>query len=55
MKRTESVIAKLKRDSHIRLSRMQDIAGCRLVTDSQAEQDEIYARLQADFDNLPGV
>lgn len=50
LKRPESVIAKLERDSRIRLSRMQDIAGCRLVTDSKAEQDEIYARLQADFD-----
>lgn len=50
LKRPESVIAKLERDSRMRLSRMQDIAGCRLVTDSKAEQDEIYARLQADFD-----
>ena len=50
LKRPESVIAKLERDSRIRLSRMQDIAGCRLVTDSKAEQDEVYARLQAEFD-----
>ena len=50
LKRPESVIAKLERDSRMRLSRMQDIAGCRLVADSRAEQDEIYARLQADFD-----
>ena len=50
LKRPESVIAKLERDSRIRLSRMQDIAGCRLVADSKAEQDEIYVRLQADFD-----
>ena len=50
LKRPESVIAKLERDSRIRLSRMQDIAGCRLVTDDKTEQDEIYARLQADFD-----
>lgn len=49
IKRPESVIAKLERDPHIRLSRMQDIAGCRLVANSQAEQDEIFARLQADF------
>ena len=50
MKRPESVIAKLERDSHIRLSRMQDIAGCRLVADDKAEQDEIFVRLQTDFD-----
>ena len=50
IKRPESVIAKLERDSRIRLSRMQDIAGCRLVASSKAEQDEIFARLQADFD-----
>ena len=29
---------------------MQDIAGCRLVTDSKAQQDATYARLQSDFD-----
>ena len=50
LKRPESVIAKLERDPHIRLSRMQDIAGCRLVTDSKAEQDEVYALLQTEFD-----
>ena len=50
LKRPESVIAKLQRDSRIRLSRMQDIAGCRLVTEDKAEQDAIYARLQSDFD-----
>ena len=50
LKRPESVIAKLERDPRMRLSRMQDIAGCRLVADGKTEQDEIYARLQADFD-----
>jgi ppGpp synthetase/RelA/SpoT-type nucleotidyltranferase len=50
LKRPESVIAKLERDSRIRLSRMQDIAGCRLVSENKSEQDEIYARLQTDFD-----
>lgn len=50
LKRSESVIAKLERDSRIRLSRMQDIAGCRLVAKDKAEQDAIYARLQTDFD-----
>lgn len=49
LKRPESVIAKLERDPHIRLSRMQDIAGCRLVAEGKPEQDEIYARLQADL------
>ena len=50
LKRPESIIAKLERDSRIRLSRMQDIAGCRLVAEDKAEQDAIYARLQSDFD-----
>ena len=50
LKRPESVIAKLQRDSRIRLSRMQDIAGCRMVADDKVEQDEIYARLQAEFE-----
>ncbi len=50
LKRPESVIAKLERDSRIRLSRMQDIAGCRLVSENKSEQDEIYVRLQTDFD-----
>ena len=50
LKRPESIIAKLRRDSRIRLSRMQDMAGCRLVTGSKTEQDETYARLQTDFD-----
>lgn len=50
LKRPESVIAKMQRDTRIRLSRMQDLAGCRLVADDKAQQDEIYARLQTDFD-----
>ena len=50
LKRLESVVAKLERDTRIRLSRMQDIAGCRLVTDTKTEQDELYARLQEEFD-----
>lgn len=50
LKRPESIVAKLERDSRIRLSRMQDIAGCRLVASGKAEQDAIYARLQTDFD-----
>lgn len=50
LKRPESIVSKLERDSRIRLSRMQDIAGCRLVANGKAEQDAIYARLQADFD-----
>ena len=41
LKRPESIVAKLLRDSRIRLSRMQDIAGCRLVADDKVEQDAI--------------
>jgi ppGpp synthetase/RelA/SpoT-type nucleotidyltranferase len=38
-KTTESIIAKLKRESGIRLSRMQDIAGCRIIVSNVISQD----------------
>src|ERR1051325_6432346 len=41
-KSTQSVIGKLMRES-TRLSQMQDIAGCRIVVDSIAQQDRIIA------------
>ena len=50
LKRPESIAGKLVRDSRMRLSRMQDIAGCRLIAKDKAEQDEICARVQTDFD-----
>ncbi|MCE5231106.1 hypothetical protein LLG95_16135 [bacterium] len=39
-KSTESIIAKLRRES-IRLSQMQDIAGCRVVVQDVIEQDKL--------------
>ena len=47
-KSTQSVIGKLMRES-TRLSQMQDIAGCRIVVDSIAQQDRIIASLHAVF------
>ena len=45
-KTTASIVEKLKRES-IRLSRLQDVAGCRIVVTGVAEQDRV-ARLVAD-------
>jgi putative GTP pyrophosphokinase len=47
-KTTLSIRAKLIRE-RTRLSRMQDIAGCRVVVKSVAEQDRIIRQLKADF------
>lgn len=47
-KTTLSIRAKLIRE-RTRLSRMQDIAGCRVVVDSVAEQDRIIGELKAKF------
>ncbi len=44
-KSTPSIVDKLRRES-IRLSQMQDIAGCRIVVDSIAEQDEVVAKIR---------
>src|SRR6478752_1125411 len=38
-KSTRSIIEKLQRES-IRLSQMQDVAGCRVLVDSAASQDD---------------
>ena len=40
IKTTISIVEKLKRES-IRLSKLQDIAGCRVVVDDIAEQDRV--------------
>jgi hypothetical protein len=37
LKRVPSILQKLRRFSHMKLSRMQDIGGCRAVVDSSAE------------------
>ena len=43
-KSTKAIIDKLRRES-IRLSQIQDIAGCRVIVESIAEQDRIVAEL----------
>ena len=40
-----SIIAKLVRESTMRLSRMQDIAGCRVVVEDTLKQDWVVERL----------
>jgi ppGpp synthetase/RelA/SpoT-type nucleotidyltranferase len=50
-KTTTSIIAKLRRE-HVRLSQIQDIAGCRIVVADSAEQDRAVVALRA---ALPGV
>ena len=47
-KSTLSIVEKLRRES-IRLSQMQDIAGCRVVVRSIVEQEQFVASLTADF------
>src|SRR5712692_9888728 len=47
-KSTVSIVEKLRRES-IRLSQMQDIAGCRVVVRNIVEQEQFVASLIADF------
>ena len=47
-KTTPSIIAKLERE-RTRLSRMQDIAGCRVVVPTLVEQDRVVDELRARF------
>jgi ppGpp synthetase/RelA/SpoT-type nucleotidyltranferase len=47
-KSTGAIIEKLRRES-IRLSQIQDIAGCRIVIANIAEQDRVVASLRATF------
>lgn len=47
-KSTGSVVDKLKRES-IRLSQIQDIAGCRLIAKDMAAQDAAVATLKSTF------
>ena len=44
-KSTPSIVAKLQREKTLRLSQMQDIAGCRIIVDYLSEQNEIVRRL----------
>ena len=50
-KSTTSIIDKLQRES-IRLSQMQDIAGCRVIVPLLASQDEAVQRLKLLFDRV---
>jgi ppGpp synthetase/RelA/SpoT-type nucleotidyltranferase len=47
-KLTRSIIEKLRREK-TRLSRMQDIAGCRVVVRDVLAQDQVVGRLRAEF------
>lgn len=53
-KSTTSIIEKLRRES-IRLTQMQDIAGCRLTVTNPAEQDQVIELLKALFENAEVV
>ncbi len=48
-KSTISIVEKLRRIKNLRLSRMQDIAGCRVVVANILEQDQLVAALRNDF------
>lgn len=50
-KSTTSISDKLRRES-IRLSQMQDIAGCRLIVTNIATQDEVIEQLQTLFNKV---
>ena len=50
-KSTLSIVEKLRRES-IRLSQMQDIAGCRVIVRDVLEQDRFVAGLKIDFPEL---
>ncbi len=54
-KSTISIIEKLNRESSIRLSQLQDIAGCRLVVPDILEQDRIVSLLKKQFPNAPVI
>ena len=47
-KSTASIAEKLRRES-IRLSQMQDIAGCRIVVENVVQQEQVVASLLTDF------
>jgi putative GTP pyrophosphokinase len=53
-KSTTSIVEKLRREN-VRLSQMQDIAGCRIVVKDIPSQDEVVARLKESFQRLTVV
>ena len=50
LKRVESVIGKLRRLPNLKLSRMQDIAGCRLIVANIQNQDEAIELTRLELD-----
>ena len=53
-KTTQSIVDKLRRES-IRLTQIQDIAGCRLLVTDIANQNEVVASLRNHFENATMV
>ena len=49
-KRVETVAAKLQRRPDLTLSQVTDLAGCRIIVFSRAEQQAVVARLLATYD-----
>lgn len=50
MKSNESILQKLRREPNMRLSRMQDIAGCRVVLEDTGAQDAAVTQLAREFE-----
>lgn len=51
-KTTKAIVEKLRREK-TRLSQMQDIAGCRIITTTLSQQDDVVARLAEMFNERP--
>ncbi len=49
-KRVETVAAKMERRPDLTLSRVTDLAGCRIIVSGRAEQQAVVARLPATYD-----
>jgi putative GTP pyrophosphokinase len=49
-KLTRAIVEKLNRERSIRLSQIQDIAGCRVIVPTVIEQDDVVQRLLEVFD-----
>jgi putative GTP pyrophosphokinase len=50
-KTATSILEKLRRE-HVRLSQMQDIAGCRIIVEDLTSQDQVVSQLRTLFDKL---
>jgi putative GTP pyrophosphokinase len=53
-KSTAAIVDKLRRES-IRLSQIQDVAGCRLVVSDVVEQDSVVASFRLSFNDIDVV